>query len=154
MSATKQPVWKFIANLGDANPLEYSGLFVFIDETGVYSPEAKRLLSPEYSGKTDIWELRTFTLTPCILDPMGFISDNKYHPHYPAWFGKVKELESVASFQGLKMETLRSMFLSNDICERARAYEAIGNYYGWDNLDEYPLYLCRDQAKAVVKLTK
>ena len=38
-----QTVWKFVTNLGDASPLDYGGLFVYIDETGVYPPEMERV---------------------------------------------------------------------------------------------------------------
>lgn len=44
--STPQPVWKFIANLGDANPIDHGGYFVYIDETGVYAPEAELLVEP------------------------------------------------------------------------------------------------------------
>lgn len=36
---SNQPVWKFVANPGDANPIDHGGLFVLVDETGVYPPE-------------------------------------------------------------------------------------------------------------------
>lgn len=67
MSTTQQPVWKLIANLGDAHPLDYGGYFVYVDETGTYEPEAELLDVPDErtncpicagSGsyeKTDTW---------------------------------------------------------------------------------------------------
>lgn len=44
--STKQPDWKFIANLGDTHPITYGGYFIFIDETGVYPPKAELLQEP------------------------------------------------------------------------------------------------------------
>lgn len=70
---TNQPVWKLLANLGDVNPVDHGGLFVYQDLTGVYPEECEKLVSPA--------------------DPI----------------------------------------------ERARAYESIGDYHGFDNLDSYPL---------------
>lgn len=44
MPATKQPVWEFIYNLGDANPLDFDGYFIYRDKTGVYPEEAEVLI--------------------------------------------------------------------------------------------------------------
>ena len=41
---TKQPKWKLIAQLGDVNPIDYGGYFIYEDETGVYPPEGEKLL--------------------------------------------------------------------------------------------------------------
>lgn len=38
-----QPVWKLIANLGDVGCPDYTGYFLFEDETGVYAPELERI---------------------------------------------------------------------------------------------------------------
>ncbi len=44
--STKQPVWKFLANLGDRSYVDYGGLFVFEDTTGVYGFEMEKLEEP------------------------------------------------------------------------------------------------------------
>ena len=41
-----QPSWTFVANLGDASPLEYGGYFVYHDATGVYGYEAEKVEEP------------------------------------------------------------------------------------------------------------
>lgn len=41
-----QPIWEYVTNLGDASPLEYSGLFLYHDTTGVYGYELEKLDEP------------------------------------------------------------------------------------------------------------
>lgn len=41
-----QPVWKYLGNLGDRHPIEYGGLFVYKDTTGVYGFEMEKLEEP------------------------------------------------------------------------------------------------------------
>ena len=36
VGAMSQPKWEYVANLGDTSPLEYGGLFLYRDTTGVY----------------------------------------------------------------------------------------------------------------------
>ena len=157
---SKQPVWKFIANLGDAHPIKYGGLFVYVDETGVYPPEAELLVEPsdeewhdddrkefEADGKphesTLRWKVYRFILEPCTYIN-GILSDNKFHPNHPAWFAKYLHL--IASSSGQPDDrAFISMFLSDDPCERAWAWRAVGEYHGWENLDSYPLTLTREE---------
>lgn len=139
-----QPTWKFIANLGDASPIEYGGLFVYVDETGVYAPEVELLISPEdeENGK---WEVRRFILEPCsFID--GVLSDNRFHPDYEAWFAQ--DLKSMADCYGMDVDEVVGMFTSDNLLERARAWEMVGEYHGWDNLNSYPLYFTREEIEA------
>lgn len=131
---TKQPVWKFVANLGDANPIDHGGLFVYVDETGVYAPEMERL-EPSDDGK-ETWEVRRVCLDKCTFVD-GVLSDNKFHPSIAAWFAK--DIEYLASFLGIAEADFIEMICSNDAMKLAVTYEAIGQYHGWDNLDAYPL---------------
>lgn len=41
MSETKQPIWEFVANLGDVNVAQHGGFLVYRDTTGVYPPEVE-----------------------------------------------------------------------------------------------------------------
>lgn len=138
MNATNQPVWKMIANLGDVNPLDYGGYFVYIDETGVYPPEAERL---EESHKG--YEVHRFILDRCTYTN-GILSDNKFHPEHPAWFAD--DIDSAASFVGQDAQELIDALCDPDPCMRAEAYRAIGDYHGWENLDSYPLHLTQEEA--------
>lgn len=112
-----QPEWKFVKQLGDVNPIDHDGLFLFVDETGVYPPELEVLTKLEGDTETEFnehgevtehgderWEVHRFTLEPCTygmenpdtgqweplnrLDSQGVLSDNKFHPNTPAWFAK------------------------------------------------------------------
>lgn len=60
-----QPQWKFVANLGDADPIENGGAFVFIDETGVYPPEVEILEEPAEDNGPKHWHVYRFSLDHC-----------------------------------------------------------------------------------------
>lgn len=140
---TKQPEWKLIANLGDASPLDYGGYFVYRDETGVYAEKAELLLLDD-EGDED----SKYTIYRILLDPLkmvnGYLIPLEYDsswPHpvekYDEWFHK--DLDSVASFAGSTKEDMEAALTSDDTLVRAEAYRAIGDYHGWNNLDDYPL---------------
>ncbi len=160
--STEQPVWKFIANLGDASPVDYGGYFIFKDETGVYTEEAELLESPDGDDSPIGWEIYRFVLDKCTygtIDPVslefvpqtqvvpgGILSDNKFHPEHAAWWAGAPDrwnpegrLKSLAESCGYSEQDLIEMFCSDDPIERARAYREVGEYYGFDNLDSYPL---------------
>lgn len=143
---TNQPVWKYLAQLGDAHPLDHGGYWVHTDETGVYSPEGELLVSPDEEPAPDVaaYEVRRVCLDQCFYTN-GVLSDNKFHKDHPAWFAD--SIEKIASFIGQPVETLRDWLCGDDICCRAEAYRAIGDYYGWDSLDSYPLRLTRAEVE-------
>ncbi len=141
-----QPNWKLVAQLGDKNPIEYGGYFIYEDTTGVYPPEGELLISPEDdSGK---WEIRRFILEPCTFID-GILSDNKYHPNHPAWFAR--DLKSVADFGGMAIDQLVLDLIGDEIHAKAQAWRLIGEYHGFDNLDSYPLYFKRSEVEARYK---
>lgn len=128
-----QPRWQLIDNLGDANPIDHGGLFVYRDTTGVYMEEAE-LLQPIDSerGEPETWYAWRFLLDRCTF-VNGVLSDNKYHPECSAWFAK--EIGAVASMNGKTSDDMIDDLCSDDPRRRAFAYEAIGNYWGFNNLD-------------------
>jgi hypothetical protein len=141
---TKQPTWKFLANLGDADPVDYGGYFIYRDTTGVYTEEAEKLFEQENPDK---WTVYRFSLDrlkqvkdgeKTYLVPLAYDSSWS-HPvaSYDEWFHE--RLEEVASFVGQSLQELRESFCSEDPRVRAFAYEAIGEYHGFENLDSYPL---------------
>lgn len=110
-----QPEWKFIANLGDVNPIDYGGFFVYVDQTGVYDPEVEvlELVEGDDDDEFDeddelvtegnmVWETNRFSLEQFTyglikddkfvplteLHPEGILSDNKFHPDHAVWFAK------------------------------------------------------------------
>ncbi len=146
---TKQPEWKLLANLGDKHPIDHGGYFIYTDETGVYPPEAEMLISPD-SDDGGQWIAYRFILEPCTCID-GILSDNKFHPDKPAWFAK--DLELVANCHGMALDELLLAFVSDDIRERAMAWQAIGEYHGYENLDSYPLTF-KDRAEVEARYPK
>ncbi len=149
-----QPKWKLIAQLGDANPLEYGGYFIYQDETGVYVEEGEVLLTPDEEDGEHI--VSRFSLEKCTFIN-GILSDNKFHPDKPAWFAKPESerkerpqdttyLSNVAEFVGLDYDDFVESFCSDDSRARALAYQAVGEYHGFANLDSDPLTLTRSEA--------
>ena len=139
-----QPNWKLVANLGDANPIDYGGYFVYEDQTGVYPAEAELLeVNDDDNGKLS-WTVRRFILEPCTLTmPVSggpaVLSDNAFHPDQPAWFAD--HLAEVASATDQNLTALQEDFCSDDSRRRASAYRAVGEVvsYGFDNFDDSPI---------------
>jgi hypothetical protein len=160
---TNQPKWKMIANLGDANPFEYGGFFVFIDVTGVYSPEAVKFdIDDNATDKTRIQAYR-FSLdklkrvsdvntkkTVLVFD--GLTNDSP-HPieDYDEWFHQLVDFKSMAEGLGITVEDFEEMFCSDDILDRACAYREIGENFGFENLDDYPLDVTLKELKKIYK---
>ena len=154
-----QPQWKFLVNLGDLNPLEHDGYFIYVDETGVYQPEAEYVAveeDPDYPNRERLVAYR-FILEPCTYIN-GILSDNKFHPDKPAWFAKPESerasrpqdttyLKNLSLCQDIGEEELISLFCSDDPRQRALAWRAVGDHYGYENLDSYPLYLRKREAR-------
>lgn len=163
MGETKQPVWKLIAQLGDANPIEYGGYFVYVDETGIYPPEGEKLFAPPEDAQEGSaayrWEVRRFILENLKQVKHGeeesaLLISARYDetwPHpiesYDEWFSK--DLESIGGYLGgMDAQYVRDLFCSDNPIDRARAWEALGDYHGYDNLDSYPLRLTEAEVNA------
>lgn len=149
-----QPIWRCIAQLGDASPTEHGGHWVFIDETSVYPPEAEVLFVYDH-GPSRVYR---YPLDRCTFID-GVLSHNKYHPDYCAWWATTSEkmkarpqdgkgLTDLASYMGVAEEELVEMFCSDDPVQRAMAYEAAGQYHGFNNFDDYPLELTQSEVEA------
>lgn len=145
---TRQPKWKEVAQLGDVNWIEEGGLFVYQDETGVYPPEIEKLRVETTAGR-DHWASHRCILEPCTFAD-GILSDNKFHPRTAAWFAD--KLEGVASYIGQPLDELVLWFLSTNLTERARAWEAVGDYFGWENLDSQP-WRSNNRAEVIARFT-
>lgn len=149
-SNMSQPEWECIAQLGDASPLEYGGYWIFRDKTGVYCEEAERLDVGTEEG--DGGTAYRFILEKCTW-VNGVLSDNQFHPGHPAWFAQPETevrrttslLKNLAEFAG---RSLIDEFCSDDPLERARAYESVGEYHGFGNLDHEPLELTEQEIQS------
>ena len=139
-----QPIWKCIAQLGDKNPLDYGGKWLFVD-TAVdhpYPPEVEVLEVPdEGDGNRTIYR---YILEPCTwID--GVLSNNEFHPNHPAWFAK--DIGGVASTTGMTQEELVELLCSDDPIQRAHGYDAVVSYFGIDEFDQYPIQLTLDEVR-------
>ncbi len=150
---TQQPTWKCIANLGDADPVEHGGAFVYVDATGVYDAELELLEPPvEGSGRGERrrgarWTVHRFTLEPCTY-AHGVLSDNSFHPRNPAWFAD--SLEEVSAYAGYSCESnFRDLLCSDSPIVRATAYRDIVGYFGAHEFDSYPRQLTETEASAL-----
>ena len=143
---TTQPVWEFVANIGDASPIEHGGLFVYRDKTGVYPPEMERC-DPMLDGTI---EIRRAVLEPCTFID-GILSNNKFHPQLVAWFAgdrnnPTEALRAMADTMDRTVDEYVALFTSDCPLERAEAWRDVGDFFGWDNLDSYPHTITADEA--------
>lgn len=138
-----QPTWKYLKNIGDANPLDHGGLFVFEDETGIYPPEMERVDPVSDEDGADV-TIHRVVLEPCTYID-GVLSDNKFHLEIPAWFAD--SIGSVATASDVEPPTLIRHLCSDDVIARAIAYRDIFDYHGWDNGDAYPRTISYKEAQ-------
>jgi hypothetical protein len=155
---TKQPVWKKIGTVGDVNPLDYAGGFIYEDETGVYPAELE-YVARVVNGARKVyrWPLdRCETVTAdekTLLVPFGYPARTDLpHPlaDYDEWFNS--NLESAASFADRTVEDFRAALCSEDARTRALAYLALAQNHGFENFDSYPVtFTSREELEARYK---
>jgi hypothetical protein len=142
-----QPTWKLLANLGDQSlshgNVDHGGYLIYVDETGAYPPEGEYVEAPDDDDSGERYLAYRFALDRCTMTN-GVLSDNPSHPEVAAWFAD--DLAQVAESAGLEWMTLRNWLCDEAILDRARAYDAIGSYHGFENLDDCPLTLTRAEA--------
>jgi hypothetical protein len=150
---TNQPKWKLIAQMGDASPLEYGGHWVFQDTTGIYSCEAEKLIiQHESKGEFKYFAYR-YCLDKCRMIQEYLVSANynktwQYHvSRYDEWFHHNNNFEALASYIDKTSKELETLFCSDNPIDRAIAYEAIGDYFEFENLDSYPLIMTKSEMK-------
>lgn len=112
---TNQPKWQLVANLGDGNPFDYGGFFIWKDLTGKYDLEATILLLDE-ENEDKIQEVRILMEKCNALDE--FFAD---------------DLDSIASFAGQDRQELIDQLASDEPIARGRAYQALTMYYNVEN---------------------
>lgn len=144
-----QPKWKFVANLGDKHPLDYGGLFVYIDETGRYAPEMERLERCDDSDYSR-FEIRRVSLERCVEIEGVLVHDSDFaraEPFkYAEWFSD--SLKSVAATMGTTRADLVHLLCSDDPEDRAHGYLMVYDHHGWDNGDSYPITRTETEVKA------
>ena len=136
---TNQPDWRCVGTIGDVNPIDYGGGFVFVDDSGVYHPELEWIEPPDESGWRGgfgPWVVYRVILDRCTFID-GILSDNKYHPECAAWFAGAL-LAPRSAFDGIDHI---ADITSADPMQRAFAYWDVACNEGWGNLDSEPLKL-------------
>ena len=147
----RQPSWQFVANFGDASPLEHGGLFLYEDETGVYGFEAERVEVEEHDGTLTVHRICLDRCKEVRVDDRLYLVPHTYdgtYPHpiasYVEWFAP--KLQSIAARNGTTADELRRLLCSADGVERLEGYRAIYDDQGWVNGDHYPSTLTYAEA--------
>ena len=143
-----QPKWKKVGTIGDINFSVYGGGIVRVDETGVYPPELEYV---QVMPENDTYVYR-FPLENLKLSPSGRLIHARYddtwsHPieAYTEWFDD--SLGDIAAYVGISQSELVDALLSDNPMARASAWESIGQYHGFENLDGYPLHLSESETE-------
>lgn len=131
-----QPKWKYVGNIGDRNPFERGGFFVYEDTTGVYEAEAE-IYDPDEGTRARI-EMPQFKRYPEGLVAVSWIN-NRYRGDEPPegrandeWF--FGWLDGVCSFCGIERAEFEDMLCSDDPMRRAFAYRALVYYFGVEDM--------------------
>jgi transglutaminase-like putative cysteine protease len=134
----EQPKWRLLGQLGDLNPIDHGGWYVYEDENRVYEPEAEAITpyGEDAYGNPTKWIVSRFTLEPYTY-VNGILSDNPFHPDFPVWFAD--DIEGIAKCIGKEKETLIADLCSGDFLRRAGAYYEIVLFRGICEFDQYPI---------------
>ncbi len=163
---SRDPNWECVAQLGDKNPFEHGGYYVFVDRNGVEEAQVEVLEVPDEEmleeeeppeeEQDELWDhdenvvghdIYRFDIPRCTYTD-GILSDNQFHPYSSAWFANERDernpgsssgIEHVARTCGMDPEELIEWFCSEDPVQRAEAYRAVGQYHGFNQLDSDPL---------------
>lgn len=136
-----QPEWKLIYST------DYSA--VFEDKTGVYDPEME--IAQEFDeGKFLAFRFALPRLKRVRHAGTDYIVSERWDESWPHYIGDyeewfMKNLTGVADSVGMSKKELVDALLSADVPQRAMAYESIGGYHGYSNLDQYPLELSEEE---------
>jgi hypothetical protein len=155
---------RFITNLGDVNPLSYGGYFIYEDAP---DSRASRIKAQDWSPKPRKNAMYSAELLVPVddapylvyrfrLDRLklvnGYLVPLKYEPswprpleHYDEWFSN--DIPRMAESVDWSAEELREAFTSEDPVKLALAYEILGGYHGFENLDSDPLSLTQEQVE-------
>lgn len=134
--ATNQPQWRFEFNAGDTSPIEYGGLFCYVDAGGIYPPECIKLEAPD-SDQGEWFEYR-YVMERFTVESIQ-----------SEWF--YNSLPDIAAYVGVSRDSLVADLTSDDLRVKALAWDSIGHYHGYDNLDHYPKCYQGNEGRAQVE---
>jgi hypothetical protein len=132
MKTVNDPGVKILGTVGDADPIEYGGGYI-IEEDGKIRIEyfyGLDIDKPNHENKFNVYYV---TIEPNILS-------------YCNWITK-EDLEQIAHYIGYDITALKKLSDSKDPSERAVVLGAIASYFGWDNLDQYPMKLTEKELR-------
>jgi hypothetical protein len=120
---------RILGNLGDKHPLDYGGLIVYevLDDDLEYI-QAEYWNEPLEENRP-YWVYR-FDIPKDVFRDLNWVSGH--------W-------DRIAQFAGMSTEALFRMGYSEDPLERAEVYRLVGEHEGWENIDEYPEKLSREE---------
>lgn len=133
--ARRNPANKVLGTVGDVNPIEHSGGIVVETEYGPqleYTPgfEPEHGYDEDDEGATML-TIYQVSIQDDVLKDLNWV--------------KPDDLKSIASYTGGSASELRKLSKSSDVMDRVRVYEDVASYYGWHNLDSYPLKITADE---------
>ena len=140
---TRQPKYRFAANIGDMNPFE-SGRLLCVDATGVYPP---RLVVFDFAGDNKSAYVSHIDCERCTMLGVApsTLSDNHFRADKPAWFAD--KVADAAECVGVTEMSLACDLCGMDVVKRAIAYDALINYFGTYEFDQYPVKMTRAEIR-------
>lgn len=125
-----------IAQIGDVNPIDYGGGFVFkckdVGRPAHYVIEYTFGVDTDYDQESKHWERLTLYRVDI---PEG---GEEFWRHFN-WTATPESIRSVSRSMSIDEDELIALGTSSDPIQRARAIESIAGYYGWHELDTYPI---------------
>jgi hypothetical protein len=137
---TNQPVWRMMGHIGDVNPLDYGGGFVYVDDTGVYGPELELIVPCDEEQSDSPVTVYRILLEKCTYID-GVLSDNKFHPEHKAWFA-----DQLIEHGEPECGALEDI-VQDDPMRLALAYEWLCGNYSPFEFDQYPRTYSYAEAK-------
>lgn len=117
-----------IDNLGDVHPLDHGGTLVF----EIWDRDGRRFESVRIDPRIDrSYEVRRWPIEKDVLRDASWVDGD--------------HLQDLASYIGVDERYLKRASAHSDARVRARLYEDIGAYFGFDNLDAYPTRVTHDK---------
>ena len=140
--------------IGDVDPLGYGGGFVYrlLPSSNGSGFELEYIDPPpdeEFDTKGALWTIYRTPLDRCIPNPAkkgAWVNASLLDRPLPCPLGTYSEWwgdDVQAMVACMDHSTFAQDMASEDPLLRARAYQTIGQYHGWENLDSYPLMLTR-----------
>lgn len=119
---------RVLGNLGDKHPLDYGGLIVYeVQDDDLY------FIAAEYWSEP-LTEDQPYLVYRFDVEKDAFKDLNWVH-----------DWDRIAAFVGMSTEALFRMGYSEDPLERAEVFRLVGEYHGWENIDENPARFTREE---------